>query len=73
MPDFVLIYDDLVWIVTIDAHKMPQDRHFGAGSDTMQQVYGVGVKRTNYYMQIEIGYIYRHIKNCYSEIENPQY
>ena len=23
---------------------MPQDRHFGTGSDTMQQVHGAGVK-----------------------------
>ena len=23
---------------------MPQSRHFGAGSDTMQQVHGAGVK-----------------------------
>jgi len=30
--------------VTIDAHKMPQDRHFGAGPDTMQQVHGASVK-----------------------------
>jgi len=37
-PDFILIYDDLVWIATIDAHKMPQSRHFGIGSDTVQQV-----------------------------------
>lgn len=26
-----------------DAHKMPKNRHFGAGSDTMQQVHGAGV------------------------------
>ena len=25
------------------AHKMPKNRHFGAGSDTMQQVHGAGV------------------------------
>jgi len=43
MPDFVSIYDDLVWITTIDAHKVLQSRHFGAGSDTMQQVYGASV------------------------------
>ena len=27
-----------------DAHKMPKYRHFGTGSDTMQQVHGAGVK-----------------------------
>ena len=43
-PDFIFIYDDFVWIATIDAQKMPQGRHFGAGSDTMQQVHGAGVK-----------------------------
>lgn len=30
-----------------DAHKMPKNRHFGAGSDTMQQVHGAGVKNNN--------------------------
>ena len=30
-----------------DAHKMPKNRHFGAGSDTMQQVHGAGVN-SNY-------------------------
>jgi len=32
---------------------MPQDRHFGAGSDTMQQVHGAGVKN-NYHWHIKI-------------------
>ena len=44
MPDFAPIYEYSVWIATIDAHKMPQNRHFGAGSDIMQQVRGAGVK-----------------------------
>ena len=44
-PDFVLIYDDLVSIATIDAHKMPQSRHFGSDSNTMQQVHGAGEKK----------------------------
>ena len=43
-PDFVSIYDDLVWIATINVRKMPQNRYFGAGSDTMQQVHGASVK-----------------------------
>jgi hypothetical protein len=28
---------------------MPQNRHFGAGSDTMQQVHGAGVKSNRQY------------------------
>ena len=30
---------------------MPQNRHFGAGSDTMQQVHGAGMKRNQLHIQ----------------------
>ena len=28
---------------------MPKNRHFGAGSDTMQQVHGAGVKSNGFF------------------------
>jgi hypothetical protein len=31
-------------IATIDAYKIPQSRHFGAGFDTMQQMHGADAK-----------------------------
>jgi len=34
---------------------MPQSGHFGAGSDTMQQVHGAGVK-SNFWCATRIGF-----------------
>ena len=34
-------------LIIIDAHKMPQGRHLGTGSDTMQQVHGADVTNQN--------------------------
>ncbi len=41
--------------MTIDAQKMPQSRHFGAGTDTMQQVHGVSVKSNNLFFAFDQG------------------
>jgi len=35
---------------------MPQSRHFGAGSDTMQQVHGAGVK-SNFIRTLFVGIV----------------
>lgn len=39
------------------AHKMPKGRHSGAGSDTMQQVHGAGVKSN--YIKLQKGLKYK--------------
>jgi len=35
-------------MIAIDAHKMPQNRHFGTGFDIMQQEHGAAVKNNKY-------------------------